>query len=97
MHPDYASAHYALRHQPTGAELRREEGELVARIVLRLRAGGGGLRWRTRKPLANRPLLRWGEVGARRFLGSGEADAAENRKGNCACANELTHDGLLTC
>jgi hypothetical protein len=34
-------------------------------------------------------------VGAWPSLGSGEADAAENRKGDCACVNEFTHASLL--
>jgi hypothetical protein len=34
-------------------------------------------------------------VGAGPSLGSGEADAAENRKGGCACANEFIHATLL--
>jgi hypothetical protein len=34
-------------------------------------------------------------VGAGPSLGSGEADAAENRKGGCACVNEFTHASLL--
>src|ERR1700730_12022740 len=34
-------------------------------------------------------------VGAGLPLGRGEADAAENRKGDCACVNEFTHASLL--
>lgn len=64
---------------------------------MRLR-GWRGLRWRTRKPLANCPLLRWGQIEvvvAGRLLGGGEAGAADDPEGDYACANELVHDCLL--
>jgi hypothetical protein len=31
-----------------------------------------------------------------RILGGGEADAAEDRNGGCACVNKFAHDCLLT-
>jgi hypothetical protein len=35
-------------------------------------------------------------VGAGPSLGSNEADAPENRNGDCACVNEFTHASLPT-
>jgi len=70
-------------------------GKSVAYMRLR---GWRGLRWRTRKPLANCPLLRWGQIGvvvAGRLLGGGEAGAADDPEGDYACSNELVHDCLL--
>ena len=66
----------------------------VCIAYMRLR-GWRGLRWRTRKPLANCPLLRWGQIGvvvAGRLLGGSEAGAADDPEGDYACANELVHD-----
>jgi hypothetical protein len=38
-----------------------------------------------------------GRILTRRILASREADAAQNRKGDGACAKESIHDGLLSC
>jgi hypothetical protein len=38
-----------------------------------------------------------GRILTRRILASREADAAQNRKGDSACAKESIHDGLLSC
>jgi hypothetical protein len=45
MHPDYARADYGLRHQPTHAELRREEHAAAVRAG-RLGRPRGSRRWK---------------------------------------------------
>src|ERR1700726_803039 len=38
-----------------------------------------------------------GQIGVvGRILGGGQADAAEDRNGGCACVNKFAHDCLLT-
>jgi hypothetical protein len=51
-----------------------------------------GLCWRIGEALADHVLLIGCQIVAGRCLGGGEADAAEDRKGDCACANKVTHD-----